>query len=301
VPGGEARAVIEARGLGRSWGGRPGVEGLDLDVARGEVVGLLGPNGAGKTTTMRLLVGTLAPTAGTVRLDGMDVVEDPLRARARVGWLPERPPLPSDATVVEAVAYAARLQRVPDVAGAVTDALARCGVAEVAARVVGHLSKGWRQRVGLAVATVHRPAALVLDEPSSGLDPAERVEMRARVRRLADGGAAVLLSSHVLAEVEAVCDRVVVLHEGRRVLEGRLDDLAGRDASRLVVRDAEEARRALAGVRGVRAVETREGALIVRGGDPADLATAAAPFGLVALGRADDLEAVFLRVTGGDR
>ena len=210
--------MISASGLSKSFGGRCAVEDVDLAVAPGEVVGFLGPNGAGKTTTMRLLLGLLRPTAGTAGIDG------------GAGYLPEVFTAYDPLSVRSNLAFLARMKRVD--AADVERALAAVDLTELAARPFGRLSKGQRQRVGLAQAVLGSPPAYVLDEPTQGLDPKQVVDARRLIRRLADDGAAVLLSTHLLAEVAAVCDRAVVVVEGRVVGEehdvGSVGDLEAR-------------------------------------------------------------------------
>ncbi len=290
--------MIEAEALGRTYGDRVVVQAVDLSVAAGEVVGLLGVNGAGKTTILRMLVGALAPTSGAVRIGGIDLFEAPLRARALVGYLPEVAPVPADAGVIEALLHVARLYRVSRPRAAAEAVAERLGLMPVADRLVGQLSKGWRQRVGLAAALVHAPRAVVLDEPASGLDPTQRVELRGLLRELADAGTAVLMSTHALADVEATCDRVAVLHEGRIALDHDMRSAAAQSTVIEVLRPDGLAS-ALAAVAGVSEVAAAGSRFEVRGGAVDHLAQVAATHGLVSLGRADDLEALFLRVTAG--
>ena len=213
--------MLQAEGLVKRFGSRNAVHGVDLRVGAGEVCGFLGPNGAGKSTTLRMIVGVLAPDAGRVCIDGLDVWKDPERARRGIGWLPERAPVHADATVEEFIAWSAGLHGLPSgaIRGAVGEAVARCDLGEVRARPCGALSRGFRQRACLAAALVHGPRLLVLDEPTAGLDPAQVLAFRTLLQRL-KGSVTVLLSTHVLAEVEAVCDRLVVLDRGCVVSTG---------------------------------------------------------------------------------
>jgi ABC-2 type transport system ATP-binding protein len=254
--------VIEARQLTKRFGGRTAIEEVSLQVARGEVVGFLGPNGAGKTTTLRILAGVFPPSAGAALIDGFDLARAPLAARRRLGYAPERPPLHLDMTVAGLLEFVAGLR---DAGGrvarrAATDvALERTGLGTVRGRLVGTLSKGWRQRVGLALALVGDPPALLLDEPTAGLDPEQSAETRTLIRTLADGRA-ILVSSHALAEVETLCDRVVILHRGRVLAAEPPVALAKRlrPARRIDVEasaPAEALVTALASVAGVRRVE----------------------------------------------
>ena len=253
--------MIEARGLTKRFGGRTAIDGVSLDVATGETVGFLGPNGAGKTTTIRILAGIFPPSAGTVRIGGEDLARDPMRARARIGYLQERPALYGEMTVEGLLRFVAALRGVPGGAArtrAVGRAVERARLRTLEGHRIESLSKGTRQRVGLAAALVGDPPVLLLDEPTAGLDPAERSEARALIRALAPDRA-VLLSSHLLEDVQAVCDRVVVLHRGRVVAADRPAVLAARLAARTAVEvearaPAEALARSLERVPGVRSV-----------------------------------------------
>ena len=223
-------------------------------------MGFLGPNGAGKTTTLRILTGYLAPTAGRVRIGGLDVAREGLRTRRLIGYLPEGVPIYPEMRVHEYLRYRAELKGVPRrrIPSAVERALEQAGVQDAASRIVGQLSKGYRQRVGLADALVADPPVLILDEPTSGLDPNQIRQVRRLVRSLG-GDKTILLSTHILPEVEASCERVVILHRGQVVGRGAPGELRGRaEAMQLVtvvVRGSlERARAAAEGVEGVRTV-----------------------------------------------
>jgi ABC-2 type transport system ATP-binding protein len=211
-----AEPILEAEAVERRYGSRQALVGLDLRLARGEVLGLLGPNGAGKTTCLRVLSGNLAPTAGRVAITGIDLAREPLRAKRQLGYLPERAPIYPELTVNEYLTFCARLRRLPRraVAEAVDRAKARTGLVQAGSRLLGRLSKGWRQRVGLAQALIHDPELIILDEPTDGLDPMQTREVRSLIAELADH-AAVIVASHVLPEVQAVCSRVMILRDGR--------------------------------------------------------------------------------------
>ncbi|MCU0222857.1 MAG: ABC transporter ATP-binding protein [Acidobacteria bacterium] len=213
--------MIEADRLARRFGRVRAVDGVGFAAAPGEVLGLLGPNGAGKTTTLRLVAGVLRPDEGTVRIDGVDALARPLEARRRLGYLPEQLALPPELRVVEFLAFRAALCDLPRRArpAAIAEAVESCRLADAARMLIGALSRGYRQRVGLAAALLGGPPALVLDEPTAGLDPAQAAETRALVRALA-ARRAVLFSSHLLPEVEETCDRVVILDGGRVAAEG---------------------------------------------------------------------------------
>jgi ABC-2 type transport system ATP-binding protein len=293
--------MIQVEQLTRTYGGTRAIDELSFEVARGDVVGFLGPNGAGKSTTMRILAGALGATSGRALVGGIDVFERPTDVKRLVGYLPEVPPLYGEMTVRAFLTFCARIKRAPDPAVDVEDALRRVRLGDVAHRLVGNLSKGYRQRVGLAAALVHRPPVLILDEPTSGLDPAQRVEVRELLRELAAGETTVVLSTHVLAEVEAVCDRVIIIHKGRIVAMDRLDVLRSRAASvRLVVaRPADALQQVLAAVPGVTSVR-RDGDAWRVGADRdvrEAVAAAAVPYGLLHLAAEGQLEEVFLHLT----
>jgi ABC-2 type transport system ATP-binding protein len=217
-----APPVLVLKNVSRVLAGRPVVRDLDLELAKGEVLGLLGVNGAGKSTTLRMIAGVLVPSAGAVRLGGEDLHERPELARRGIGYLPEVPPLHTELTVAEFLAFCARLHGLAGGAATAVDrAIERCGLGDVRRRLIGALSKGFRQRVGLAQAILHEPALIVLDEPASGLDPVQALKLRELVRGLG-ADHAVVLSTHVLPDVLACCDRVAILHEGVLRHEGRL-------------------------------------------------------------------------------
>jgi ABC-2 type transport system ATP-binding protein len=220
--------MIKVEGLTKRYGDFTAVRDVSFEIAKGEVVGFLGPNGAGKTTTMRVLTGFMGPSAGRIEIAGRDMARDPLGARGAVGYLPELPPLYPEMRVVDYVSYVAALNDVPrrERAERVSRALEACGLDGVRRQVIGTLSKGYRQRVGLAQAIVHEPAVLVLDEPTAGLDPIQIAEIRELIRRLAaEQGRTVILSTHLLPEVEAICQRVLVIAYGRLRLDATLESI----------------------------------------------------------------------------
>jgi ABC-2 type transport system ATP-binding protein len=218
--------TVSAQGLSRRYGTRTAVDTLTLELKRGEILGFLGPNGAGKTTTMQMLTGNLAPSAGSVRICGIDLIEQPVPAKARIGYLPEIPPLYRELTVQEYLDLAARLHRVTKTErpAAVKRAVERCGLAEVSRRLIGALSKGYQQRVGIAQAIVHSPDVVILDEPTVGLDPNQIRDIRSLIRELGQQHS-VILSTHILPEVESVCDRVQILHHGKSVFSDNISAL----------------------------------------------------------------------------
>ena len=222
--------MIRVKGLTKRYGDLVAVRNVSLEVASGEVVGFLGPNGAGKTTTMRMLTGFLPPSEGSVEIAGHPLETEPIAARRAVGYLPEIPPLYPEMRVRDYVRYVATIKDVPRAkrAAKADHAIEVCGLAEVSQRVIGTLSKGFRQRVGLAQAIVHEPQTLILDEPTAGLDPIQIVEIRNLIRDLAsEKGRTVVLSTHILPEVEAICQRVVLISFGEIRIDGPLEEVRG--------------------------------------------------------------------------
>lgn len=218
--------MLDVQGLRKSFYGSVAVEDVSFQVGSGEILGFLGPNGAGKTTTMRMITGFLTPTAGKVRLGDIDVSEKPLEAKRLLGYLPETLALYPEMRVREYVRFRADLCGVPrrEIKSRVDEALGKCFVDDVADKPIGNLSKGYRQRVGLAGALVHKPQVLVLDEPTVGLDPRQIVKVRDLIRELRKDHS-ILLSTHILPEVEIVCDRVAIIDRGKIVATGTPDTL----------------------------------------------------------------------------
>jgi ABC-2 type transport system ATP-binding protein len=222
--------LLRLENVSRRLAGRSIVENVALSLDRGTVLGLLGVNGAGKTTTLRMICGVLAPGQGRVLVDNVDTRDDPRRTAASLGYLPEVPPLYPELRVVEYLAFCARLRRLSGTTlwGAVDYVIERCGLAEVRGRLIGNLSKGYQQRVGIAQAIVHDPALIVLDEPASGLDPLQSSSIRALIRELGKARA-VILSTHLIADVNHCCDRVAILHRGRLRYDGPVQQLTDTD------------------------------------------------------------------------
>jgi len=221
--------MIEVENLTKRYGPTLAVSDVSFNVEKGEVLGFLGPNGAGKTTTMRVITGFLQPTLGKVRVAGFDVTEEPLEAKKRTGYLPENPPVYPDMTVNEYLAFVARIKGVSrqGFKARIDEIEERCAVANVRNRQIGKLSKGYRQRVGLAQALIHNPDVLVLDEPTAGLDPKQIIETRELIKGLA-GQHTIVLSTHILPEVSKTCSRVVVINAGQIVAVGTPDELMHR-------------------------------------------------------------------------
>ncbi len=224
--------MIEAKGLSKRYGDVVAVDDVSFSIGKGEVVGFLGPNGAGKTTTMRMLTGFLPPTEGTAVIAGHDIFENAIEARRSVGYLPETPPLYPEMTCRSYLTFVAKIKDVPraERRGAVDQAVERCGLSEVHRRVISTLSKGFRQRVGIAQAVLGDPPVLILDEPTVGLDPLQIREIRSLIASLAAPGKGeaqqtVVLSTHILAEVEAICRRVILISGGRKKVDAPITEL----------------------------------------------------------------------------
>jgi ABC-2 type transport system ATP-binding protein len=221
--------MIEVENLTKRYGPTLAVSEVTFEAQKGEVLGFLGPNGAGKTTTMRVITGYLPPSEGRVRVAGYDVVEEPLEAKRRTGYLPESPPVYPDMTVTEYLAFVGRIKGISrrELKSRLAEISERCAVTEVLNRQIGRLSKGYRQRVGLAQALIHNPEVLVLDEPTAGLDPKQIIETRELIKGLA-GRHTVILSTHILPEAAKTCQRVVVINAGKIVAVGTPDELTRR-------------------------------------------------------------------------
>jgi ABC-2 type transport system ATP-binding protein len=219
--------MIEVVHLTKTFGGRPAVKDVSFQVRRGEILGFLGPNGAGKTTTMRILTCYMPATSGTARVAGFDVFEQSMEVRRRIGYLPENPPLYNEMTVRRYLEFVARIKGVTgrQIAARIEAVSTQCGIKDVLGRVIGHLSKGFRQRVGLAQALINDPEVLILDEPTVGLDPAQIVEIRQVIKGLS-GERTIIFSTHILPEVTATCTSVVIINYGRAVVAGPLSELA---------------------------------------------------------------------------
>ena len=219
--------MIEVRNLTKRYRDRIAIEGLSFSVNEGEILGFLGPNGAGKSTTMKILTGFLPPSAGTARVAGFDVFEQPLEVKRRIGYLPETPPLYPEMTVRGYLKFVAELKRLPGrgVKAEVERVAGLTGVTDAMDRVIQNLSKGYKQRVGIAQALLGSPPVIILDEPTEGLDPAQRAEVRALIKSLA-GKHTVILSTHILPEVTMTCEKVLIIHQGKMVAYDEIRKLA---------------------------------------------------------------------------
>lgn len=304
--------MIKVSGLTKDYGARRAIHNLSFDAQQGEIVGFLGPNGAGKTTTMRILTGYMPPTDGEAIVAGYDVVEESLEVRKRVGYLPETVPLYTDMVVFDYLKFMGELRHIPNVDNRVDEVLEMVGLIDRANGYIGNLSKGMRQRVGLAQALLHRPEVLILDEPTIGLDPGQVVEVRELIREIGRERT-VLLSTHLLYEAQNLCDRVLIINKGKIAAEDTTENLQARllGAERVIVRvrgETDELADTIKSVKGVRKVETHDdGAVEFEFASGKDLRPEVAkqiikdgydllelrPLGL-------SLEEIFLELTGND-
>lgn len=256
--------MIIVENLTKSYGSVEALRQVSFEVKPGEIVGLLGPNGAGKTTTIKILTGYLHQDSGSVTIDDLDILTHTQAVQAQIGYLPENTPLYNDLSVQDYLKLVADLRKIPfeQQAALISEAIHVTGLAEHRARMIGHLSKGLRQRVGLAQAILHQPKFLILDEPTVGLDPTQTMEIRRLIRRLASQST-ILFSSHILSEVEAVCDRVIILINGEVKADAQLDELAATNNAVLVLqkeeKGVEKKLSKLAGVEQVEAFRNGEG------------------------------------------
>ncbi len=268
---------IRLENVTRLYGDKPAVDGISFEVKTGEIVGFLGPNGAGKTTTMKMITGYLAPNSGTISINGIQVWDDPQKVKLMTGYLPENNPLYLDMFVTDYLEYIAALQQVPKekTDSRVREMVAVCGIDREKHKKIGELSKGYRQRVGLAQALIHDPGILVLDEPTTGLDPNQIIEIRNLIRE-AGLEKTVILSTHILSEVEALSDRILIIHEGKIVADGTPDELKRASSEGIAVRVRLESgdstsvvAKTLSRIDGVTGVEVLDdkGLYLVSGGD----------------------------------
>lgn len=218
--------MIEVRNLVKTYGERRAIDNISFEIKKGDVVGLLGPNGAGKSTTMKVITGFMSPTSGTASVCGFDVFENPIEVKKRIGYLPENPPLYLEMTVESYLKYVAQLKKVStaEVQDNIEMALEKTQLTESRKRVIRNLSKGFKQRVGIAQALVSKPEILILDEPTVGLDPKQVSEIRDLINQL-KGEHTVILSTHILSEVQATCNKIIIIHQGKLILEDSIDNI----------------------------------------------------------------------------
>ncbi len=306
----DAKILISVEQLYRYYGHHLAVEDINFKLSQGEVLGFLGPNGAGKSTTMQIITGNLAPSAGAIRINGIDLLDAPKRAKAEIGYLPEQPPVYRDLTVDEYLHYCAKLHRISkgERSQAVNRAKDRCGLGEVGRRLIGNLSKGFQQRVGIAQAIMHSPAVVILDEPTVGLDPNQIRDIRALIRELGESHG-IILSTHILPEVQATCTRVQISHQGRLVFSESMQELERRLTSHVLLLETREPLDAaelakLAGIDQVEAIGDTRARLHFVDTNPADAVAACVArqnWGLVELSLdRQTLEQVFVDLTCSD-
>ena len=222
----DSSALVTVENLSRYYQKNCAIDQLSFSLQPGEVLGFLGPNGAGKSTTMQVISGNLAPSEGSVRINGFDIIESPRQAKQQIGYLPEHPPIYREATVDEYLKYCAQLRRVEkgSIAAAMDQAKTHCGLNEVGGRLIANLSKGYQQRVGIAQAIIHNPPVVILDEPTVGLDPIQIREIRSLIKSLGSERS-VILSTHILSEVQATCDRVQIIRKGKLIYNASIEAL----------------------------------------------------------------------------
>lgn len=307
---GSGEVLIAVNDVYRYYGNYCAVNNISFTIERGEVLGFLGPNGAGKTTTMQIISGVLAPSAGKVNIVGMDIIDNPRAAKKHIGFLPEQPPLYLDMTADEYLYYSARLRGVDrkKIRAAIANCKRRCGLKDVGHRLLKNLSKGYRQRVGIAQAIIHTPAVIILDEPTSGLDPIQIREIRELIRELGQDHS-VILSTHILPEVQTVCNRVLIIHNGQLVLDQHLGKLADESKEKFIRLGFRQppAAETLAAITGVNNVEPVSAQRFLISLDPASAAldtimqrSVNSCWGLFEIvPDTDSLEEIFMRLTSG--
>jgi ABC-2 type transport system ATP-binding protein len=221
-----SQAVVQVKNLSRFYQNQSAIKNLSFSLNAGEVLGFLGPNGAGKSTTMKILTGNLAPSEGQVRIKGFDIIESPREAKQQIGYLPEHPPLYCEASVDEYLKYCAQLRgiRRQSINNALDVSKQQCGLSDVGRRLIGHLSKGYQQRVGIAQAIIHNPPVIILDEPTVGLDPIQMRDIRHLIKKLGQEHS-VILSTHILSEVQATCDQVQIIQQGELIYHSSIETL----------------------------------------------------------------------------
>lgn len=295
--------MIEIKNLSKHYGQFHAVQDISFTVSEGEILGFLGPNGAGKSTTMRILCGCIGATSGTVTVNGMDVKTNPIEVKSQIGYLPETPPVYPSMVVREYLEFCATIKGVDTPKMATDKVIELVGLQDVQSRIIQHLSKGFRQRVGLAQALIHDPSVLVLDEPTSGLDPKQRREIRELLKTLAQGKRTVILSTHVLGEIEAICERVVIISRGQVVCVDRLDAIYS-EARRIRVElesptpDIKDRLLAIPEVKEVQQVDDHLFTITSDTDVRTRIAQTTVDCGLLQLIPAEGLEDVYIRLTG---
>ncbi|MCS7214229.1 MAG: ABC transporter ATP-binding protein [Candidatus Calescibacterium sp.] len=222
----KSEVLVSLEGITKYYGDRLAVDNISFDVGKGEILGFLGPNGAGKTTSMRIITGYMPPTKGSVKVAGIDMLEKPVEAKKHIGYLPENPPIYTEMTVLSYLRFVAKLKKVPSnkIKERLDFVLQKCGLEQVKGRIIGNLSRGYKQRVGIAQAIIHDPEIIIFDEPTVGLDPQQVVEIRNLIKEISREKT-VILSTHILSEVTKICDRVIIISQGRLVFGKYLDEI----------------------------------------------------------------------------
>jgi ABC-2 type transport system ATP-binding protein len=230
-------SLVSANKINHYYGSFHAVQDLSLKLGRGEILGLLGPNGAGKSTSMEIISGNVSPSSGSVQLNGEDLQRNPQQAKASLGYLPEQPPLYRNMTIEEYLGFCAKLHGIvkSKIPSAISEAVEKCGLTDMEKRLIGNLSKGYQQRVGIAQAIIHRPSIIILDEPTSGLDPNQIIEIRNLISELGSAHG-VILSTHILSEVQSLCSRVLILNKGRIVFSENIANIDDSSPSALLIR-----------------------------------------------------------------
>ncbi len=254
--------MIEVKDLTKKYGELVAVDNISFEVKKGEVVGFLGPNAAGKTTTLRVITGFLPPTEGTAVVAGYDVRENPIEVKEKIGYLPEENPLYDEFEVVEFLEFIGRARQIKDLRKRIKEAIEICKLEDVVGKLIGHLSRGYRQRVGLAQAILHDPEIIIADEPTTGLDPIQQSEIRNLIKGLKERGKTILISTHILPEVQAMCERVIIIHKGKIVADAPINEIGslkkGYDVLNVVMKgDEKEIKEGLSNIEGVINIEDK--------------------------------------------
>jgi len=267
----KSEVLVELRGITKYYGDRLAVDNISFSVGKGEILGFLGPNGAGKTTTMRIITGYMPPSSGEVRVCGIDVLEKPIEAKKHIGYLPENPPLYHEMTVISYLKFVASIKKVPrsKAKERIEYVISKCGLEDVRNRVIGNLSRGYKQRVGIAQAIINDPDVIIFDEPTVGLDPKQVVEIRNLIKEISKEKA-VILSTHILSEVMKICDRVIIISRGQLVFSAYLDEIQEVSGERIFVvgpkneSDLDRMIGVVSKVDGIHRVQARDGKIEVR-------------------------------------
>jgi len=293
--------MIRVENLNKQYGLFQAIKNVDFAIKKGEVVGFLGPNGAGKTTTMRIVAGCIGATSGHVLLNGVDLREQPIASKRNIGYLPEVPPLYPNMSVEDYLLFAAQIKQVHDPKQAVEKTIPLVGLEAVRNRFIHQLSKGYKQRVGLGQALIHNPDLLILDEPTSGLDPAQRIEIRELLQALAKGERTIILSTHVLSEVEAICERIIIISQGEIVAQDSIERLQNKDHGlRITVANpCSDLSDRLMAVHSVHQVQRQQDVFLIEAYEDVRplVAKIAVDYDLLSLQRSDTLEDIYLRLT----